>query len=61
VNISGNDFWTVRLPLDVTVPDVVRDDKLADEPDVMTFFQDGMFTPIAVGYSSSPLPIVAGR
>ena len=43
------------------LPEVVRDDKLAAEPDTMTFFQDGMFAPIAVGYSSSPLPIVAKR
>ena len=34
---------------------------MALEPDTMTFFQDGMFAPIAVGYSSSPLPIVARR
>jgi len=52
-------------PVDVDepeiLPEVVRDDKLAAEPDTMTFFQDGLVTPIVVGYSSSPLPIVAKR
>ena len=44
----------LMFPVILKSPDEVILCNTALEPDVMTFFQDGMITPIVVGYSLEP-------